>query len=81
MTSTNLCAGRQFVVTPEGIRWIMPVEEERLFGFPDGWTDITYRDKPASPSARHNVLANSWCVNCARWVCGRIGKEIAGTLK
>ena len=80
-TSTILCGGPQFVVTPEGIRRIMPVEEERLFGFPDGWTDITYRDKPASPNARHNVLANSWAVNCARWVCERINMSIAGTLK
>ena len=69
------------VITPDGARRLLPVEEERLFGFPDNYTAITYRGSPASPYARHNVLGNSWAVNCARWVCERIGMEIAGALQ
>ena len=81
VAQTVTCTDLHVVIMPEGIRRLLPVEEERLFGFPDNYTAVTYRGAPASPYARHNVLDNSWAVNCARWVCERIGMEIAGTLQ
>ena len=54
------------------VRRLMPVECERLQGFPDGYTAITYRGKPAADGPRYKALGNSWAVNCARWVGWRI---------
>jgi DNA (cytosine-5)-methyltransferase 1 len=50
------------------LRWITPLETERLMGFEDGYTDIS----KASDSARYKALGNSWCVPVARWVGKRI---------
>ena len=50
------------------LRWITPLETERLMGFADGYTDIP----KASDSARYKALGNSWCVPVARWVGKRI---------
>ena len=56
-------------------RRLMPVEYERLQGFPDGWTDIPWRGKPAGecPDApRYRAIGNSWATNNVRWVGERI---------
>ena len=42
------------------IRRLMPVECERLQGFPDGWTDLP----GASDSARYKALGNSVAIPC-----------------
>ena len=54
------------------VRRLMPVEVERLFGFPDGYTLVTHKGKPASDSARYKVLGNSMGVNVVRWIGRRI---------
>ncbi|TPM39601.1 DNA (cytosine-5-)-methyltransferase [Mesorhizobium sp. B2-3-4] len=54
------------------VRRLMPVECERLQGFPDGYTDVPYRGKPAADGPRYKALGNSWAVNVARWVGRRI---------
>lgn len=54
------------------VRRLTPTECERLQGFPDGWTDIEYRGKPAADGPRYKALGNSWAVPCARWVGERI---------
>lgn len=61
----NVLAGMQ-------VRRLMPIECERLQGFPDGYTAITYRGKPAADGPRYKALGNSWAVNCARWIGMRI---------
>lgn len=48
------------------VRRLMPVECERLQGFPDGWTDI------GPDSQRYKQLGNSWAVNHISWVFNRI---------
>ena len=40
----------------------MPIERERLQGFPDGWTD------GFSDTARYKVLGNSVAVPCVEFV-------------
>ena len=63
---------------PEGrLRWLLPVETERLMGFPDGWTAPPSRmnddgDWPWGP--RYACTGNSWAVNVADWVLTRIGQ-------
>ena len=54
------------------VRRLTPTECERLQGFPDGWTDIEYRGKPASDGPRYKAIGNSWAVPCARWIGERI---------
>lgn len=57
------------------VRRLTPTECERLQGFPDGWTAIPYRGKPASecPDApRYKALGNSMAVPVMRWIGERI---------
>lgn len=54
------------------VRRLLPVECERLQAFPDGSTDIPYKGRPASDSARYKALGNSMCVNVIRWIGQRI---------
>ncbi len=62
------------VCTPHDLRRLMPVEAERLMGFPDGWTDVPWRGRPHAPGGlRHRALGNSMCVNVMAWVGRRIG--------
>lgn len=55
------------------VRRLTPKECERLQGFPDGYTDVTYRKKPASDGPRYKALGNSMAVPVMAW----IGKRIA----
>lgn len=57
------------------VRRLLPVETERLMGFPDNWTRIPWRGKPAEkcPDApRYKACGNSFCVNCVEWIGMRI---------
>jgi len=63
------------VATPWAVRRLTPVECERLMDFPDGFTAIPWRKKPASvcpDGPRYKALGNSWAVNVAEWVGERI---------
>jgi DNA (cytosine-5)-methyltransferase 1 len=61
-------------VLTSAVRRLTPTECERLQGFPDGWTAITYRGKPASDGPRYKALGNSMAVNVMRWVGQRIAE-------
>ena len=54
------------------VRRITPVEAERLQGFPDGYTDIEFKGKPAPDTARYKALGNSMTVNVMQWIAKRI---------
>ena len=54
------------------VRRLTPIECERLQGYPDHYTAITYRGKPAADGPRYRALGNSWAVNVARWIGLRI---------
>ena len=68
------------MVLYEGTYWtvrrLMPVECERLQGFPDGWTEIEYRGKPAADGPRYKALGNSMAVPVMRWIGERISDSI-----
>lgn len=55
-----------------GVRRLTPRECERLQGFPDDWTLVPYRGKPAADGPRYAACGNSWAVPVARWIGGRI---------
>jgi len=54
------------------VRRITPTEAERLQGFPDGWTAIPFRGKPAADGPRYKALGNSMAVPCMAWLGRRI---------
>jgi DNA (cytosine-5)-methyltransferase 1 len=56
------------------IRRLTPGECERLQGFPDNYTAITYRGKPAADGPRYRALGNSMAVPCMRWIGDRINE-------
>lgn len=51
---------------PNVVRYLTPLEWERLQGFPDGWTD------GLSDRARYCQMGNAVTVNVAEWVAKRI---------
>jgi DNA (cytosine-5)-methyltransferase 1 len=65
------------------VRRLTPVECERLQGFPDNYTAIPWRGKPASEcpdGPRYKALGNSWAVPCVRWIGWRIAAQVYGEL-
>lgn len=54
------------------VRRLLPVEAERLQGFPDGWTASGADGKPLSDSARYRALGNAVTVSVAEWIGRRI---------
>jgi DNA (cytosine-5)-methyltransferase 1 len=58
-----------------GVRRLTPAECERLQGFPDGWTAITYRGKPAADGNRYRALGNAFAVPVVRWIARRLARE------
>jgi DNA (cytosine-5)-methyltransferase 1 len=57
---------------PSLLRFISPVEAERLMGFPDDYTLVPVRGKPASDTPRYKALGNSMAVPVMRWIGERI---------
>ena len=54
------------------VRRLTPRECERLQGFPDDYTLIMYRKKPAADGPRYKALGNSMAVPVMRWIGQRI---------
>ena len=59
------------------VRRLTPRECERLQGFPDDYTLIPYRNRPAADSPRYKALGNSMAVPVMRWIGERIAKVAA----
>lgn len=57
------------------VRRLTPRECERLQGFPDDWTLVPYRGKPAGEcpdGPRYKAIGNSMAVPVMRWIFERI---------
>lgn len=54
------------------VRRLTPRECERLQGFPNDYTLVPYRGKPAVDGPRYKALGNSMAVPCMRWIGERI---------
>ena len=68
-------AVRQSTETQHAVRRLTPTECERLQGFPDGWTQIPYKGKPAEEcpqTHRYKALGNSMAVPVMQWLGMRI---------
>ena len=60
------------------VRRLTPRECERLQGFPDDYTLVTHRNKPAADGPRYKALGNSMAVPVMRWIGKRI-QEVDAT--
>ncbi len=61
------------VMMPQmAVRRLTPRECERLQGFPDDYTLVEYRGKPAADGPRYKALGNSMAVPVMRWIGERI---------
>ena len=74
--SYTLTSGdRHAVGTQSAVRRLTPIECERLQGFPDGFTQIPWRNKPAGDcpdGPRYKAMGNSMAVPVMRWIGERI---------
>ena len=67
--------GSHFVKHDSTVRRLTPRECERLQGFPDDWTKIPWRGKPAEECPdgnRYKACGNSMAVPVMRWIGERI---------
>jgi len=60
------------VLSAMAVRRLTPRECERLQGFPDDYTLVTYRNKPAADGPRYKALGNSMAVPVMQWIGRRI---------
>ena len=71
------------IATSMAVRRLTPVECERLQGFPDNYSQIPWKGKPASEcpdGPRYKACGNSMAVPVMRFIGERIQKQIDGTL-
>ena len=62
------------------VRRLTPLECERLQGFPDNYTLIPWRGKPAEEcpdGLRYRAVGNSMAVTVVRWIGVRIARQLA----
>lgn len=84
--SLTLATANAQALFPGGpsVRRLTPRECERLQGFPDDWTKIPYRGKPAEEcpdGPRYKAIGNSMAVPVMRWIGERIEKAERGGLE
>lgn len=71
--------GFPVIATSIVVRRLTPVECEKLQGFPDDWTLIPWRNKPAvdcPDGPRYKALGNSMAVPVMRWIGRRIDAHL-----
>jgi DNA (cytosine-5)-methyltransferase 1 len=66
--------GHPAIAEALSVRRLTPRECERLQGFPDDFTLIDYRGKPAADGARYRVLGNAMAVPVIRRILDRVGE-------
>jgi DNA (cytosine-5)-methyltransferase 1 len=71
--------GGDYVQQHMAVRRLTPVECERLQGFPDDYTMISWKKKPADQcpdGPRYKALGNSMAVPCMHWIGRRIAEAL-----
>lgn len=72
----SINGGRDF-----GAVLLTPRECERLQGFPDDWTLIPYRNRPAADGPRYRAIGNSVAVPVIGWIAQRMAAVLRGQPK
>lgn len=65
-------SSRSYIAEPMAVRRLTVTECERLQGFPDGYTLVPYRGKPAADGPRYKALGNSMAIPVVSWIGTRI---------
>jgi len=65
------------VLQHAAVRRLTPTECERLQGFPDGYTQVPHRNKPAADGPRYKALGNSMAVPVMHWIGKKIDLAVA----
>ena len=81
-TTLKASAGDQMphIATAMAVRRLTPVECERLQGFPDNWSRISWKGKPEDQcpdGPRYKACGNSMAVPVMRWIGERIAEADA----
>jgi DNA (cytosine-5)-methyltransferase 1 len=76
ITDSLTCSQQAAFATAMQVRRLTPRECERLQGFPDDYTLVPNRGKPAADGPRYKALGNSWAVPVVRWIGARIAREL-----
>jgi len=63
------------------VRRLLPVECERLQGYPDGWTEFGHDGKPISDTRRYQMLGNSVAVPCVAYILMGIAEQMNPPIK
>jgi len=76
---TGLDWARSYVIYPNAVRRLTPLECERLQGLPDNWTmpdkDYVVPIRGIDTN-RYHAIGNAVCVPVAQWVAGRIANTL-----
>jgi len=70
--STLLATSRMVIATDSGVRYMTPIEHERVMGFPDNYTLVPYRKRMMAAGPRQHMLGNSMAPPKMRWIGERI---------
>jgi DNA (cytosine-5)-methyltransferase 1 len=76
-TDFEVAGGLQPTLTM-AVRRLLPVECERLQGFPDDHTNIPWRGKPAPDGSRYKAMGNSMAVPVMHWIGERLDRVAKG---
>ena len=74
---TGTAATRSGLGITHEVRRLTPRECERLQGFPDDYTLVAHKGKPAADGNRYVAIGNSMAVNVMRWIGARIKADRA----
>lgn len=72
LDSNNGSRRHNGVIQQMAVRRLTPRECERLQGFPDDYTAITFRGKPAADGPRYKAIGNSMAVPVIEWIGRRM---------
>jgi DNA (cytosine-5)-methyltransferase 1 len=77
LRASQVGGDKPHVLAHMAVRRLTPVECERLQGFPDGYTNIPWRNKPEAPDGpRYKSLGNSMAVPCMFFIGNRIQSQL-----
>lgn len=79
--NSDTALGPNVAIQAMAVRRLAPVECERLQAFPDNYTQVSYRKKPAADGPRYKALGNSMCVSNMRHWGERIQAEASRSKK
>jgi DNA (cytosine-5)-methyltransferase 1 len=58
------------------VRRLLPIECERLQGYPDGWTEFGHDGKEISDTRRYQMLGNSVATPCVAYIMLGITEQL-----